>query len=77
MKAREKEKKRQMEKQVEVMELPDKSVTTSSSVTIKTEHGCRITVEHVADITKGDELRTEQKVDDELGDTQVVWVEVH
>ena len=77
MKAKEKEKKRQMEEQAEVTELPVKSVATSSSVTIKTEQGHTITVEHVADITKGDELRIKQKVDDESGNMQVVQAEVH
>ena len=55
MKAKEKEKKRQMEEQAEVTKSPVKSVATSSSVTIKTEQGCTIIVEHVADITKGNE----------------------
>ena len=77
MKAKEKEKKRQMDEQAEVMELPVKTVATSSSVTIKTKHGHMITVEHVVDIAKGNELRTEQKADDESRGTQGVWVEVH
>ena len=70
-------KKTQMEEQAEVMELPVKSVATSSSVTIKTKHGYTITVEHVTNITKGDESRTEQKLDDESRGMQVVWAEVH
>ena len=66
-----------MEEQAEKMKMPVKSVTTSSSVTIKTKRGCTITIECVADIMKGDELRTEQKVDDESRGMQVVWAEVH
>ena len=36
-----------------------------------------ITVEHVADIAKGNKLRTKKKVDEKSGDTQVVQAEVH
>ena len=77
MKVKEKEKKRQMEEQAEVTESPVKSIATSSSMTIKTKQGHMITIECVADIAKGEELRTKKKVDDKLGDMQVVQAEVH
>ena len=60
MKAKEKEKKGQVKEQAEVTELPVKSVATSSSVTIKTKHGSTITVECVANITKGEKQSKKQ-----------------
>ena len=58
-------------------EPPIENVTASSTVTAKTEEGCMITVEHVADINKGDKSSPEQKADDESRSMQVVQVEVH
>ena len=72
MKVKEKEKKGQTKEQNKVAEPPNKNITASSMVAAKTEHGCTITIEHVADINKGDKLRSEQKADDKLRGMQVV-----
>ena len=58
IKAKEKEKKRQIEEQTEMKELPAKNVAAVSSVSIKTKHGHITTAERVANTTKGDESET-------------------
>ena len=53
------------------------NIATSSTVTTKTEQGCTITVERVADVSKGNKSRSEKKADDESRGIQVVQAEVH
>ena len=77
MKVKEKGKKRQTEEQAKMTEPPFENTTASSTMTAKTEQGRMIIIEHVADVSKGDKLKTEQKADDELRGMQVVQVEVH
>ena len=56
---------------------PVKSTTASSTVTARTEQGHTIIIEQVADVNKGDKLRSEQNADDKSRGLQVVQAEVH
>ena len=58
-------------------EPPVKSTTASSTMTIKTKQGHMVIVEHVADVSKGDKSKTEQKADDESRGMQVVQAKVY
>ena len=73
----EKEEERQMKEQTKMKESSTKNVAAVSSVTVKTECGRITTVERVANITKGNESETVQKMDVESGRMQVIQVEVH
>ena len=77
MKAKEEEKKRQTKEQAKTTEPPIENTTSSSTVITKTEQGHMITIECLADINKGDELRPEQKLDDKSRNLTVTQAEVH
>ena len=46
-------------------------------MTVKTKHGCTVTVEQLADVSKGDKSKTEQKGDDESINVRVIHAEDH